>query len=187
MTLLTSKYIVAHPKRVILRNIGLATLNTFNFRCLNMKTLRTIVHRTQKIEKTSKEILKMTQDKIFYKFKDIYYNKYKKLTINTFLCINVTFCSISVTVASSLSWFIFQVRGKPNLCSIKFFTVLLTYLKGQWYVAKHGEGSLQKWQPGAHRLHWNITSQEWLLFSTYSVQATRKMRSNGTPCIFVHV
>lgn len=31
---ITSIYIVAHPNNVIDRNIGLATLNTFTFRCL---------------------------------------------------------------------------------------------------------------------------------------------------------
>lgn len=33
--MLTSRYIVAQPSRVIDRKIGLATLNTFNFLCLN--------------------------------------------------------------------------------------------------------------------------------------------------------
>lgn len=31
-----SKYIVAQPNRVIVKNIGLATLKTFTLRCWNM-------------------------------------------------------------------------------------------------------------------------------------------------------
>ena len=46
------------------------------------------------------------------------------------------------------------------------------YLKGQWYVAKHGCGPSHVVQPGSHCLQWNTFDHAQLLFSLFSIQAT---------------
>lgn len=54
----TSRYIVAQPNKVIDRNIGLATLKTFNLRCWQTQHTKRTANRAQKALNDSNVILK---------------------------------------------------------------------------------------------------------------------------------
>lgn len=58
----TSKYMIEHPKSVMLRKTGLATLNTFTFRFLYTNPIKHREKRAQNIDILSKVILRQTKD-----------------------------------------------------------------------------------------------------------------------------